>query len=230
MRDFVKMKELFKNRPIFQELANIRKMIKNTDDPQEREEFLDREDAIREFSVSLLERVKNKDDGAFDDLMSIKDMRNFLYFYTYHIREYHKFKYEKHNVLHEVRYQIFYHVVNNYRIYDEPHEISLLITSMRNWIRQKVSTSLKSTYSPKVDEKLDSVFLEETENDESEILVRDLLIRYLNEEEQLVFELKFFHGKGFVEIGQAIGASKDTAQRRYKRALGKLSKVLSKEL
>jgi hypothetical protein len=230
MKDLVQIKELFRTKPIYQELAIIRDKIATTNDLIEKKQFEIYEDRIREFSVSLLLKVKSKEEGAFEELMNIKDMRNFLHFYTYHIREFQKFRYSKQNVLHEVRFQIFYHVVNNYRIYEEPHEISLLITSMRNWIRQKVSYALKNTYNPKDDEKLDQVFLESSALDDSEILVRDLVERYLDDEEEKVFELRFFEGRGFVEIGRAIGSSKDTAQRRYKRALRKFYKILSKEL
>lgn len=224
------LRETFKQKPIYQELAEIRTRMKVTDDENERKELMEYEDRIRVYSVFLLDRVKNREDGAFEELMQIKDMRNFLHFYTYHIREFYKFKYGKQNVLHEVRFQIFYHVVNNYRIYNEPHEISLLITSMRGWIRQKVAGALKLTYSPKNDEKIEASFLEETEIDSSELLVRDLMERYLDETEKKVFEMKFFENRGYVEIGIEIGASKDTAQRRYKRALSKFNKILSKEL
>jgi len=224
------MKELFRHKPIFQELAEVRTKISRAEDEKAKKEFEAYEDQIREFSVFILQRVKDREDGAFEDLMNLKDMRNFLHFYTYHIREYHKFRYTKQNVIHEVRYQIFYHVVNNYRIYNEPHEISLLIMSMRNWIRQKVSNALKNTYNPKNDEILDQVFLEASDFDDTEIIVRDLVNRYLNDDERMVFELKFFQGRGYVDIGQQIGTSKDTAQRRYKSALEKLKRVINKEL
>lgn len=230
MNECKSLREVFKQKPIYQELAEIRTRIKTTKDEEEKKRLIEYEDQIRVYSVFLLDRVKNREEGAFEELMRIKDMRNFLHFYTYHIREFYKFKYGKQNVLHEVQFQIFYHVVNNYRIYNEPHEISLLITSMRGWIRQKVAGALKITYSPKSDEKIDSAFLEETEMDNSELLVRDLMDRYLDETEKKVFEMKFFENKGYVEIGVEIGASKDTAQRRYKRALNKFNKILSKEL
>lgn len=230
MKNSTQMMELFKSKPIFEELAELRLKIATTDDLKIKGELELYEDRIREFSVSLLKRVKARENGAFEELMSLKDMKNFLHFYAYHIRDYHKFRYSKQNVLHEIRFQIFYHVVNNYRIYNEPHEISLLITSMRNWIRQKVSTALKNTYNPKDDEKLDQVFLVGDATDDTEVLVWDLIDRYLDKEEKTVFELKFFEERGFVEIGKFIGASKDTAQRRYKKALNKLNKILSKEL
>ncbi|WP_257064304.1 RNA polymerase sigma factor [Priestia megaterium] len=226
----MQLQELFKTKPIYHEITEIRTQLKKDITPEDRRYLEEREEQIRAYSVFLLDRVKNREEGAFEELMQIKDMRNFLHFYTHHIREYHKFRYGKQNVLHEVRFQIFYHVVNNYRIYNEPHEISLLIMSMRNWIRQKVSGALKSTYNPKDDERLEAIFLEETEIDDTEMLVRDLVDRYLDDEERMVFEMKFFEERGFVEIGIEIGASKDTAQRRYKRALNKLNKILTKEL
>jgi len=223
------MKELFKQKTINQELTEIRNKISSSDNEEIKIKLEMYEDQIREFSVYIIQCVKDGLEGAFDDLMNIKDMRNFLHFYTYHIREYHKFRYSKQNVIHEVRYQIFYHVVNNYRIYNEPHEISLLIMSMRNWIRQKVSNALKNTYNPKNDEVLDQVFLEATDHDDTEILVRDLVDRYLDGEEKTVFEMKFFEGRGYVDIGKQLGVSKDTAQRRYKSALEKLKRVISRD-
>lgn len=226
MKCLTEIKELFQTKPIYKELKEVRKEIAKTNDEHKKNELELYEDRIRKFSVSVLERVKNNEENSFENLMMIKDMRNFLHYYAYQIRKFHKFRYKKQNVLHEIRFQIFYHVSNNYRIYNEPHEISLLIMSMRGWIKQKVSEELSNAYKPKEDEQINNAFLECTEFDDTKVFVYDLINRYLDDEEREVFELKFFEGRGFVEVGKIMGFSKDTAQRRYKRSLNKIKKVI----
>src|SRR5690625_6038613 len=67
--------------------------------------------------------------------MEIKDMKNFVYYYTFHIRKFHRYKHPEDEVMHEVMIIVFKHIKYNYRIYNEPHEVSLLINSMRTKVR-----------------------------------------------------------------------------------------------
>lgn len=223
------LRKIFKNKPIYKELKKITKNISESKDEKEIKELKEYKNAIKEFSVSLLLDVKNKKESSFEEIMNLRDMRNFLYHYSYHIMKYHNFRYSKIDVIHEIKFQVYHHIVNNYRIYNEPHEISLLIMSMRGWIRQKVSNSLKEIYHPKRDEYLETEFTEGYQFIDDKAYVFDLIDRCLNEEERLVFIKKFFDDKIFSEIGREMGVSKDTAQRRYKSALEKIRFVLEEE-
>lgn len=218
--------ERFHDYPIYKELDKIKKRIDTTDDMIEMLELEDDLMVIKEFSIKLIQDVKDGKEFAFDTLMSIKDMRNFLYHYAYHIAKHHKFKYKENDILHEIRHQIFYHIKKNYRLYNEPHEIGLLIMSMRGWIKQKVSNSLKPFYHPKTDSYLKQFFLDSGEGNISDVYVNDILTKCLTKEEYEVYVLRVEQNYRLYEIGELMGYSKDTAKRRYQRAIEKLKKEL----
>lgn len=220
-----KIPEYFHKHTIIDELQKIKKEKQNAD-----EEYLkylnDYENEIQKYSVDLLEDIVIGDNQAFDDFLKIKDIRNFIYYYAYHINKYHKFRFHNETIVHEIKVQIYNHIIRNYRIYYEPHEFSLLINSMRKWLKLKVNESIKIVFMPKNDERLNQSFLDAECEDSDDFVVRDLMERYLDEEEKQVFELRFFDNMGYVEIGEEMGFSKDTAQRRYNKCLEKLKEYL----
>jgi predicted DNA-binding protein (UPF0251 family) len=189
-------------------------------------------DKFRVYSVKLLEDVKKSDDDAFNELVNIKDIRNFTYHYAYHIEKYHRYKYKLDYIVDEIKMNIFYHIKRNYRIYDEPHELSLLINSMRGWIKHKVSEGLKSTYKPKDDDYISEIYVEDTSYDETEFHVREIVKEFLDEEELKVFELRFFSNMNYDDIAAIVGKSRATCQRIYvnkikrklKKCLGEMKK------
>lgn len=214
------IKELFKEKVMYLELDEAEKTMKD-------DELRKFKNDIRMYIVPLIKRVKNKDDGAFEELLETKDMRNFIHHHAYHTGKYFRFKYKQDDIFHEMKVQIFYHIVKNYRIYNEPHEMGLLIMSMRSWIRLKVSEALRSTYKPKDDEYIDSEVMDLAEiQDTSEKSIERIADEYLDDEEREVFEKRFFEDKLLVEIGNEMGFSKDTASRRYKNSLEKLKRAL----
>ena len=225
--EFREIESFLANKTVRDEVKRIKKAKLNSKSQTEINELDHRLDLIRMYTVNLIERIKDKDDFAFDDLMKIKDMRNFVHYYARHIREYRNSKFSKLDSVHEIKFQVFNHIVRNYRIYDEPHEVSLLIMSMRGWIRQNANKSLQITYMPKQDDYLEQVYLEDT-IDDSEMLVRDLANRYLPKKEMSVFELRFFEQRGFEDIGEILNISKSAAHNRYERALSKLELVINK--
>lgn len=93
---------------------------------------------------------------------------------------------------------------------------------MRSWIRYKVGESLRINYFPKTESSFNPSFLQGEETDHY-IHIEDLMNRHLNEEEQIVTELKIYNEMTFREIGVMRGYSKNTAQRTYCRALEKLT-------
>jgi hypothetical protein len=176
-------------------------------------------DELREYQVNLLVAVKSGEEFAFDELLQVKDINNFIYHYAWHIQKYYRFQYSEIDVVSEIKCQIYYMIRKNYRIYNQPNEFSLLINSMRRWIKQKVGSELKDTYKPKRDEFLPVLFIEDESYDYSESWVRDVAEKILTPEDQIVFELRFFEGRGYKQIGQELGKSKDAMQRRYEKIL-----------
>lgn len=181
---------------------------------------------LREYTVGLIEGIKNGDNDCFDELMEIKDMKNFVYYYTFHIRKFHRYKHPEDEVMHEVMIIVFKHIKYNYRIYNEPHEVSLLINSMRTKVRFEASSELSnmnpySSYSSPSESNSysDEEFIKE-------ITFDDMIERHLNNEESKIVEMRIRHGLAFHEIGSALGYSKDTAFRRYRRAIHKLKHII----
>lgn len=179
-------------------------------------------DDLRIYQVNLIQAVKDGKEFAFDELLEVKDIRNFIYHYAWHIRKFFQFNYSEADVVNEIKYQLFYTIKNNYRIYNQPNEISLLINSMRRWIKQKVGSELKDTYKPKTDSYLPQLFIEDQSYDGSETWVREVTRKILTTEDQEVFELRFFKGMGYKQIGDKMGKSKDAIQRRYEKILGQI--------
>lgn len=176
-------------------------------------------DELRSYQVDLLQGIKDGKEHAFDELLEVKDIRNFIYHYAWHIRKYFRFHYSEEDVVNEIKYQLFYSIKNNYRIYNQPNEFSLLINSMRRWIKQKVGNELKDTYRPKVDNFLPQLFIEDESYDGTETWVREVMDKILTDEDKRVFELRFFEGMGYKQIGIKMGKSKDAIQRRYEKIL-----------
>lgn len=220
------IKEHFTQKAIYLEIRKLRSEISKGINVKDNEEKLTK---IRDYSVDLLNRIKNKEDEAFNELIQLKDIRNFIYHYSFYIRKYHKFKVDEQNVLHELRFQIFYHISQNYRIYNEPHEISLLIVSMRSWIRQKVSRSLKGEYDALNDAPIDPKYLEDNNSDFTKVMVDEILDDYLDDQENDVFKLRFYGNYQFNQIGEMLGISIHKSRRTFERAKLKLKSVLEKE-
>ena len=219
--------EKFNTKPIFKYLRKLDEKIAKCDNLIDLLELEQEKDSIKEFSVGILQRIKDGDEFAFNELIQLKDIRNFIYYYAYCIGKYHKFFYDEEIIVQEIMYQLFYHIKKNYRIYYQPNEISLLIVSMRGWIRQNVSKSLKRNFFPKRDEYLKTSNVEEDEDCFSDVFVEDYLDQSgLTERERKVFQLRFYDMYGYVEIGKIMGFSKDSAQRSYIKALEKIKKVI----
>lgn len=211
---------------IIQRYVQAVNMISDTDDNDliaALEKYLD---DLRIYQVNLLQAIKDGEEFAFDKLLEVKDIRNFIYHYAWHIRKFFQFNYSEKDIVNEIKYQLFYTVKSNYRIYDQPNEISLLINSMRRWIKQKVSSELRDTYKPKTDAFLPNLLIEDESYDRSEPWVRDIMKKILTPEDRLVFELRFFKGMGYKEIGVKMGKSKDAIQRRYEKILKQIKGYL----
>lgn len=224
----VNFKEIVDSKTYLEKTSKITKYLKKDDELTENEIILlkQKQIEIKNYAVGLLTSIKNGDNNAFEELLKIRDIRNFIYHYSFHIRKYHKFRYSENDVIHEIKFQMYYHISQNYRIYNEPHEFSLLIGSMRNWIKPKVSNALKTIYKPKDDDYITETYLEETEYDDSELIVRDYMNCYLDEYEQVIFELRFFKQMNLVDIGEQVGKGKDSVARRYEKILLKLKEEL----
>lgn len=192
---------------------------------KEAQSFLD---FTKDWATSLLERIKSGDADAFDELIETRDIRNFVHHYAYHIGKYHHFNYDKLEIVNEIHIQMFYHIKKNYRIYNEPHEISLLIMSMRNWIRQKVSKILTKNNISEIHEEFNERSVSEKWRDESEITLEEILNKCLTEEERIVFDLRFYDDLTFVGMGEKLGKSKDTMQRKYLSILDKIKNYMEK--
>lgn len=184
---------------------------------------------LRDYQVDILLRIKSGDEKAFEEFLNIKDIRNFVYYYAWHIRKYFRFYFSEDDVVHEIQYQMYYIIRKNYRIYNQPNEISLLINSMRSWIRQKVSGELLADYKPKKDMMLSNYNVEDQSQDTSELWVREIMDKTLSEEDTEIFELRFFDGYGYKQIGQMVGKSKDAIQRRYNKILDQIKDYLESE-
>lgn len=187
------------------------------------EKFLD---DLRDYQVNLLEDVKNGVESAFDELVQVKDIRNFIYHYAWHIRKYYNFRYKEEDIVNEIKHQIFLLIKKNYRIYNQPNEFSLLINSMRRWIKQKVGSELKELYRPKNDSYLSRINVEDDSFDHTEGWVRGIMAKILTPEDQKIFELRFFGGFGYKEIGVKLGKSKDAIKRRYEKNLTQIKGYL----
>lgn len=219
MRDW---KNFFRENAIYKELSKLNRRLDNSNDLIEISEILQELDEIKDYSVSLIKGVKDSDEFAFEELMKTKDIRNFIYYYAYAINKYHKFCYDEETVVYEIKYNIFNHIKTRYRIYNKPNELSLLIVSMRKWIRGRVSNSLKEHNFPKTDDNICNKTIEVIDNDSTELLVDELVEKCLNDEEKIIFDLRFYKSMGLVEIGNIIGMSKDSVRRKYKKALDKM--------
>lgn len=177
-------------------------------------------DDLRVYQVGLIKAIKAGEETAFNDLLQVKDIRNFIYHYAWHIRKYYNYRYKEDDIINEIKYQIFLLVKNNYRLYNQPNEISLLINSMRRWIKQKVGSELKETYRPKSDSFLPPMSnIEDQSYDGTETWVKEVAAKILTPEDQKVFDLRFFNNWGYKKIGMEMGKSKDAIQRRYEKIL-----------
>lgn len=223
MRDW---KSFIKENAIYKEIMKIEKKLDKCNDLIEINNLLNDLEGIREYSVSLIEKVKNSDEKAFEELMQTKDMRNFIYYYAFAINKYHKFFYDEEVVIHEIKFNIFNHIKTRYRIYNKPNEISLLIVSMRKWIRGRVSNSLKEYYFPKKDENISKKVIEVVDHDSSKFIIDEIVDSCLEKKEKDVFELRFYNRMGLVETGRELGISKDSVSRRYKKALKKIKEEI----
>ncbi|QJT70430.1 hypothetical protein [Microcystis phage MaeS] len=204
---------------IIERVMKANEIIKTTDHKCIADEMVKYLDELREYQVGLIQNVKDGKEFAFDELVQVKDITNFIYHYAWHIRKFYRFQYREIDVVSEIKFQIYYMIQKNYRIYNQPNEISLLIHSMRRWIKQKVGNELQDVYKPKRDEFLPVLFIEDESYDYSEAWVREAIDKILTPEDRKVFELRFFEGKGYKQIGQELGKSKDAINRRYEKIL-----------
>lgn len=223
-----KLPDDFFDHTFISELKMVRTLKKEHRKNKKYLEYLsDYERDIQKYCVGILERVKDGDNNAFDELLKLKDIRNFIYYHSYHVHDFFKYKFDEEDIVHEVRYQLFYHLYHNYRIYNEPHEIVLFVNSMRSWMRFKAGKIMLDVNKPKNDEYLQEAFLE-SHIPEDELIIEDLIERYLTGDERKVFELRHLEDLKYVDIGEELGFSKDTAQRKYLKALDIIKKKLEK--
>lgn len=183
-------------------------------------------DDLKDYQVNLLQAIKDGEESAFHELVKVKDIRNFIYHYAWHIRKFYNYRYSEDDVVNEIKYQIFILVKKNYRIYNQPNEFSLLINSMRRWIKQKVSEELKELYRPKSDGYLSRINVEDETYDGTEDWVREIMTKILTPEDQKIFEYRFFGELGYKEIGLKVGKSKDAIKRRYEKNLAQIKGYL----
>lgn len=207
-------KQTFKEK--YEEALNL---IDKMNDPEIVNALEDYLETMREYQVSIIQRIKEGDEDAFEELLKVKDIRNFIYYYAYHIRKFFNFSYKETDIVSEIRFQIYYTIKQNYRIYNQPNEISLLINSMRRWIKQKVGSELKDVYSPKDDNYLPHLSIEDTSYDGSEKWIREVARKHLSLEDQEIFERRFFGDETFYDISVKVGKSQDAIIRRYRRVL-----------
>lgn len=211
---------------VIQKYVEAVNLLTETDDPEIKAALEIYLEDLRVFQVDLIQAVKDGEEFAFDKLLEVKDIRNFIYHYAWHIRKFFNFRYSENDIVNEIKYQLFYTVRNNYRIYNVPNEISLLINSMRRWIRQKVGEELTKTYKPKMDNYLPQLVIEDESYDGTEGWVKEIAEKILTPEDQKVFELRFFEGLGYKDIGVKVGKSKDAIQRRYEKILKQIKGYL----
>lgn len=178
-------------------------------------------DKLKMEIVTILEGIKNSDDESFEKLLKIKDIKNFIHYYAYQICEYHVRRYKLDDIVSEIKFQLFYHIKKNYRIYYEVDELSLLINSMRQWIKFKTSDALKTVYKPKKLEEdyLPELFIEDMSYDGSHIEIMELAEQLLEEKYLTVFKLRLNEDLTFEAIGEIIGMSVDTSKRRWDKSL-----------
>lgn len=136
------LRELFKKSTILEETRRLNKIIDKSNDLLEINECNERLDKIRDYSVSLLKSIKRGNDESFDELIEIKDMRNFIYYNTFKISKRYNNRCDEEYIVNEIKFRIFYQIKTNYRIYNKFNEISLLINSMRRWIIQSTVSSM----------------------------------------------------------------------------------------
>lgn len=211
---------------IISQVKKANEIISVTEDKElaaELEKFLD---DLRVYQVNLIQAVKDGEEFAFDELLQVRDINNFIYYYAWCVQKYYRFHYKEIDIVSEIKCQIYYTIKKNYRVYNQPNEFSLLINSMRRWIKQKVGSELKDTYKPKQDDYLPVLFIEDESFDYSEAHVREVAQKILTSEDQVVFELRFFEGRGYKQIGQRLGKSKDAIQRRYEKILRQIKGYL----
>lgn len=217
------------NKTIIKKFTMANELLAETNDEETSKAINKYLDDLRDYQVNIILRIKNGDEKAFEEFLNIKDIQNFIYHYAWHIRKYFRFYFTEDDVVHEIQYQMYYIIRKNYRIYNQPNEISLLINSMRSWIRQKVSKELTANYKPKRDMTLSNYYIEDKTQDTSEFFVREIMDEVLSEEDKEIFELRFFCGYGYKQIGQMVGKSKDAIQRRYNKILEQIKDYLESE-
>jgi hypothetical protein len=178
-------------------------------------------DSIRIHVNSLLSRIKESDNEAWEEFSELPDIRNFMHYYTHNIGEFYRFRYSMEVILNEVRLQMFYHIKRNYRPYDKVDEISLLIHSMRSWIKFKVGKGLSSVYKPKKEEEqfLPNIELIDETIDETKEEMLEIAQGLLTEECYKVFYHKIVDDFTLTKIGEVMGFSVDTAKRRYDKSI-----------
>jgi len=215
--------EVDKNRTFADKIKAARKLKKDNKEDELIVKAVDHYlDSIRVYVVGLLERIKESDDEAWNEFSDLPDIRNFIHYYTHNIGEFYKFRYSMDVILHEVKWQMFYHIKKNYRPYDDTDEISLLIHSMRSWIKFKVGKAISQVYKPKNPEEefLPNIEIIDDGYDETKGEMLEIAKNLLDDQCYQVLCYKIIDDHNLTKIGKLMGFSVDTAKRRYEKAIG----------
>ena len=216
------IEEVDKNRTYADKIKAARELKKNHENNElvisAADHYLE---SIKIHVNSLIKRIKESDNEAWDEFSELPDVRNFMHYYTHNIGEFYRFKYSMEVILNEVRLQVFYHIKKNYRPYNKIDELSLVIHSMRSWIKFKVGKGLNSVYKPKKEEEqfLPNIELVDETIDETKNEMLEVAENLLDKECYTVLYHKIVDDYTLTKIGEIMGFSVDTAKRRYDKSI-----------
>lgn len=176
---------------------------------------------LQQYSTEIIKGIKRGDDKAFDDFLNILDVKKCVNQITRTI--YNKFdaNVSVDVIKNELNILIYHFIKTNYRIYNQPNEIQMVLVSMYGWLGGKASKRIYNNLYPKIDEYLGCCDMMEY-NALAEVELKIALQEILTEEEYKLFEDRYVENKTFTEIGKEMNLAESTIRNRHKLLLEKI--------
>lgn len=176
---------------------------------------------VKEYTLDILFGIKSGSDESFVRLLEIKDTRLFINGVANEVSSKFDNKIDANVIKSEINICIFKFIKNTYRIYNEPNELQILITSMYSWLPKEVAKRIYKKVNNKEDEYLTSNYNNGTSNIENVEI--DLTLRQLlTEVEYNLYKDRYIYGKTFTEIAANLKISEGAVRRRNKLLLQKI--------
>ena len=179
--------------------------------------------SVQKFSVDIITGIKRGDDEAFREFLEILDVKMCINKITGNI--YRKFdNVTVEAIKNELNVLIFNFIKNNYRTYNQPNEIQMLLIAMYGWLGGKASKVIYDNLKNKNDNYLGCW----------EMMDRDLIAEVelmvaieqtLTKDEFTLFKARYIEGYTQQEVADELGVTRQAIQKREKAIKLKLQQL-----